>query len=251
MSFAKRKENLVTEQTRALDELRPVNFELDYVIHPEGSVLISMGQTKVLCNATIEDNLPRWLKTGKDRHGWITAEYAMLPRATAQRNQRETLTPKGRTQEIKRLIARSLRGAVDLEKLGERQIIVDCDVIQADGGTRTASITGGYVALALALRRLEKKKIVPPGTLTQAVAAVSVGIVKGKAVLDLDYEMDLAADVDMNVVMAADGRFVEVQGTAEGEPFSRPALNAMLLLAEMGIQQLFKLQAEALATATI
>jgi ribonuclease PH len=241
----------VTEQTRALDELRPVNFELDYVIYPEGSVLISMGQTKVLCNATIEDNLPRWLKTGKDRHGWITAEYAMLPRSTAQRNQRETLTPKGRTQEIKRLIARSLRGAVDLEKLGERQIIVDCDVLQADGGTRTASITGGYVALALALRRLEKKKTVPPGTLTQAVAAVSVGIVNGKAVLDLDYEMDLAADVDMNVVMAADGRFIEVQGTAEGEPFSRPALNAMLLLAEIGINQLFKLQAQALESAKI
>ncbi|MCC6458392.1 MAG: ribonuclease PH [Caldilineaceae bacterium] len=241
----------MAEQTRALDELRPVNFELDYVVYPEGSVLISMGQTKVLCNATIEDNLPRWLKTGKDRHGWITAEYAMLPRATAQRNQRETLTPKGRTQEIKRLIARSLRGAVDLAKLGERQIIVDCDVIQADGGTRTASITGGYVALALALRRLEKKKIVPAGTLTQAVAAVSVGIVKGKAALDLDYEMDLAADVDMNVAMAADGRFIEVQGTAEGEPFSRAALNAMLLLAEMGIQQLFKLQAAALESAKI
>lgn len=241
----------MTEQTRALDELRPVNFELDYIIYPEGSVLISMGQTKVLCNATIDENIPRWLKSGKDRHGWITAEYAMLPRSTAERNQRETLTPKGRTQEIKRLIARSLRGAVDLEKLGERQIIVDCDVIQADGGTRTASITGGYVAMALALRRLEKKKVVPAGTLTQAVAAVSVGIVNGKAVLDLDYKMDLAADVDMNVVMAADGRFIEVQGTAEGEPFSRPALNAMLLLAEMGIQQLFKLQVEALERAKI
>lgn len=241
----------MAEQTRALDELRPVNFELDYVIYPEGSVLVSMGRTKVLCNATIDENIPRWLKSGKDKHGWITAEYAMLPRSTSERNQRETLTPKGRTQEIKRLIARSLRAAVDLEKLGERQIIVDCDVIQADGGTRTASITGGYVALALALKRLEKKKVVPVGTLTQAVAAVSVGILKGKAALDLDYEMDLAADVDMNIVMAADGRFVEVQGTAEGEPFSRAALNAMLLLAEMGIQQLFKRQAEALERAKI
>jgi ribonuclease PH len=241
----------VTEQTRALDELRPVNFELDYVIYPEGSVLISMGQTKVLCNATIDENLPRWLRSGKDRHGWITAEYAMLPRSTAQRNQRETMTPKGRTQEIKRLIARSLRAGVDLEKLGERQIIIDCDVIQADGGTRTASITGGYVAMALALLRLEKKKTIPVGTLTQAVAAVSVGIVKGKAALDLNYDMDLAADVDMNVAMAADGRFIEVQGTAEGEPFSRAALNAMLLLAEMGIQQLFKFQAEAIASAKI
>jgi ribonuclease PH len=245
------KDEMVTEQSRALDELRPVNFELDYVIYPEGSVLISMGQTKVLCNATIDENIPRWLKTSKERHGWITAEYAMLPRSTSQRTQRETLTPKGRTQEIKRLIARSLRGAVDLEKLGERQIIIDCDVIQADGGTRTASITGGYVALALALKRLEKARKVPAGTLTQAVAAVSVGILRGKAVLDLDYEMDLNADVDMNVVMAADGRFIEVQGTAEGEPFSRAALNAMLLLAEMGIQQLFKLQAEALEHATI
>lgn len=238
-------------QTRALDELRPVNFELDYVIYPEGSVLISVGNTKVLCNATIDENIPRWLKTSKDRHGWITAEYAMLPRSTLERNQRETLTPKGRTQEIKRLIARSLRAAVDLEKLGERQIIIDCDVIQADGGTRTASITGGYVALALALRRLEKAKKVPAGTLTQPVAAVSVGIVNGKAALDLDYQMDLAADVDMNVVMAGDGRFIEVQGTAEGEPFSRAALNAMLLLAEMGIQQLFKLQAAALENAKI
>jgi ribonuclease PH len=231
--------------------LRPVNFELDYVIFPEGSVLISVGNTKVLCNATIDENIPRWLKTSKDRHGWITAEYAMLPRSTKERNQRETLTPKGRTQEIKRLIARSLRAAVDLEKLGERQIIIDCDVIQADGGTRTASITGGYVALALALRRLEKAKKIPAGTLTQPVAAVSVGIVNGKAALDLDYEMDLAADVDMNVAMAGDGRFIEVQGTAEGEPFSRAALNAMLLLAEMGIQQLFKLQAAALENAKI
>ena len=237
--------------TRAPDELRPVNFELDYVVYPEGSVLISMGNTKVLCNATIEENLPRWLKTSKSRHGWITAEYAMLPRATAERTQRETLTPKGRTQEIKRLIARSLRAAVDLEKLGERQVIIDCDVIQADGGTRTASVNGGYVALALALRRLEKKKRIPTGTLKQSVAAVSVGIVDGKAVLDLDYAMDLAADVDMNVVMTGDGRFVEVQGTAEGEPFTRAAHNAMLLLADLGIQQLLKLQAAALERATI
>jgi ribonuclease PH len=210
-----------------------------------------MGNTKVLCNATVEENLPRWLKTNKNRHGWVTAEYAMLPRATQQRNQRETLTPKGRTQEIKRLVGRSLRGAVDLEKLGDRQIIIDCDVIQADGGTRTASVTGGYVALALAVLRLEKRQSVPPGTLRQAVAAVSVGILDGKAVLDLDYEMDLKADVDMNIVMAEDGRYIEVQGTAEGEPFNRAALNAMLLLAEMGIQQLFKAQKEALTQATI
>jgi ribonuclease PH len=250
-SITRRKEAWVNQATRALDELRPVQFELDYVIYPEGSVLVSMGQTKVLCNATIDENLPRWLKTSKDRHGWITAEYAMLPRATAQRNQRETLTPKGRTQEIKRLIARALRAAVDLEKLGERQIIIDCDVLQADGGTRTASITGGYVALAIALKRLEKRKVVTKGALKQAVAAVSVGIVNGKAALDLDYEMDLAADVDMNVAMAEDGRFIEVQGTAEGEPFNRAALNDMLFLAEAGIQQLFKAQAEAVARAVI
>jgi ribonuclease PH len=226
-------------------------MELDYVMYPEGSVLISMGNTKVLCNATIEETLPRWLRSGKDRQGWITAEYAMLPRSTQQRTQRETLTPKGRTQEIKRLIGRSLRGAVDLTKLGERQIVLDCDVIQADGGTRTASITGAYVALAIALRRLEKRKVIGPGVLLQPVAAVSVGLIDGKAVLDLDYEMDLAADVDMNVVMTADGRFVEVQGTAEGQPFSRPALNAMLLLAEMGIRELVKLQLEALERASI
>ncbi|WP_141610997.1 ribonuclease PH [Litorilinea aerophila] len=245
------KESRVCATKRGPDELRPVQFELDYVMYPEGSVLISMGNTKVLCNATVEENLPRWLRHGKFRHGWVTAEYAMLPRSTQERNNRETLTPKGRTQEIKRLIARSLRGAVDLEKLGERQIVVDCDVIQADGGTRTAAITGGYVALALAIRRLEHKNLVPPGVIKQAVAAVSVGLVNGKAVLDLDYEMDLAADVDLNVVMTSDGRYVEVQGTAEGQPFSRGALNAMLLLAEMGISQLLTLQNEALARARI
>ncbi len=159
--------------------------------------------------------------------------------------------PADARQEIQRLIARSLRAAVDLNKLGERQIIVDCDVLQADGGTRTASITGGYVALALAIKRLEKRRVIAPGALTQAVAAVSVGVVNGKAVLDLNYVLDQNASVDMNVVMTADGRFVEVQGTAEGEPFSRGALNAMLLLAEHGIRQLFEFQTEALARATI
>jgi ribonuclease PH len=223
--------------TRELDQLRPVKMELDYVVYPEGSVLISMGNTRVLCNATVEETLPRWLQNSRQKQGWVTAEYAMLPRATEQRSQREIQYPKGRTQEIQRLIARSLRAAVDLTKLGDRQIVVDCDVIQADGGTRTASITGGYVALAMALKRLEKRKVVSPGVLSQAVAAVSVGIVNGKAVLDLNYSMDQKADVDMNVVMTSDGRFVEIQGTAEGEPFSRGALNAMLLLAEHGIRQ--------------
>jgi ribonuclease PH len=241
----------MAEYERPLDELRPVRFELDYVSHPEGSVLVSMGNTKVLCNATVEDKLPPWLRYSNQRHGWVTAEYAMLPRSTATRGQRETLRPKGRTQEIQRLIARSLRGIVDLDRLGERQIIVDCDVIQADGGTRTASITGGYVALALAVARMEKARKVPSGVIKQAVAAVSVGILGKKAALDLDYEMDLAADVDMNVVMTADGRFIEVQGTAEGEPYSRAALNAMLLLAELGIKQLLAAQSEALAQAKI
>jgi ribonuclease PH len=218
-------------------------------MYPEGSVLVSMGNTKVLCNATVEEKLPRWLRYSKNRHGWVTAEYAMLPRSTKTRSFRETINPKGRTQEIKRLVGRSLRAAVNLEKLGERQVIVDCDVIQADGGTRTASVTGGYVALALALRRLEQRGRIPSGTLMHAVAAVSVGLINGKAALDLNYEMDMAADVDLNVVMTEDGRFVEVQGTAEGEPFSRAALNAMLLLAEMGIKQLLKRQQEALAAA--
>ncbi|MBE2238038.1 MAG: ribonuclease PH [Caldilineaceae bacterium] len=237
--------------TRELDQLRPVKLDLDYVVYPEGSVLISMGNTRVLCNATVEETLPRWLQNSRQKQGWVTAEYAMLPRATEQRNQREIQYPKGRTQEIQRLIARSLRAAVDLSKLGDRQIVVDCDVIQADGGTRTASITGGYVALALAIKRLEKRKVVAPGVLSQAVAAVSVGIVNGRAVLDLNYSMDQKADVDMNVVMTSDGRFVEIQGTAEGEPFSRGALNAMLLLAEHGIRQLFDVQSQALAQAKI
>ena len=237
--------------TRPLDQLRPVKLELDYVMYPEGSVLISMGNTRVLCNATVEETLPRWLHNSKLRQGWVTAEYAMLPRATEQRNQRETLQPKGRTQEIQRLIARSLRAAVDLPKLGERQIVVDCDVIQADGGTRTASITGGYVALALAIKRLERRRAIEAGSLRQAVAAVSVGVVNGKAVLDLNYALDQNASVDMNVVMTSDGRFVELQGTAEGEPFSRGALNAMLLLAEHGIRQLFDMQTAALAEARL
>jgi ribonuclease PH len=230
--------------TRTLDELRPVTMELDYIIYPEGSVLISMGNTRVLCNATVEETLPRWLANARPKQGWVTAEYAMLPRATEQRNQRETQYPRGRTQEIQRLIARSLRAGVDLTRLGDRQIVVDCDVIQADGGTRTASITGGYVALALAIKRLEKRKVIGPGVLKEAVAAVSVGVVAGKAVLDLDYELDQKAEVDMNVIMTSDGRFVEIQGTAEGAPFSRGALNAMLMLAEHGIRQLFALQTE-------
>jgi ribonuclease PH len=241
----------VTPPTRAPDELRPIHFELDYVMHPEGSVLISAGNTRVLCNATVEEKLPVWLRYSNKRHGWVTAEYAMLPRSTGSRNSRETTKPRGRTQEIQRLIGRSLRGAVDLNVLGERQIIVDCDVIQADGGTRTAAITGGYVALALAIKRLEARGAIRSGALTQTVAAVSVGMVEGRAVLDLDYALDLAADVDMNVVMTGDGEFVEVQGTAEGKPFSRTGLDDMLQLAERGIQELLQKQQVALASAKL
>ena len=236
-------------QKRAEDELRPVKFELDYILHPEGSVLISMGNTKVLCNATVEERLPRWLHRSSQRHGWVTAEYAMLPRSTHQRMERETMRPKGRTQEITRLIGRSLRAAVDLHKLGERQIIVDCDVIQADGGTRTAAVTGGFVALALAVKRLERKKRAKPDTLIRQVAAVSVGILNGKAFLDLDYQMDQNADVDFNVVMTDAGQFVETQGTAEGEPFSKGALTAMMMLAELGIKELLRMQKAALSEA--
>ena len=236
-------------QQRAEDELRPVKFELDYILHPEGSVLISMGNTKVLCNATVEERLPRWLHRSSQRHGWVTAEYAMLPRSTHQRMERENLRPKGRTQEITRLIGRSLRAAVDLHKLGERQIIVDCDVIQADGGTRTAAVTGGFVALALAVKRLERKKRAKPDTLIRQVAAVSVGILNGKGFLDLDYQMDQNADVDFNVVMTDAGQFVEAQGTAEGEPFSKGALTAMMMLAELGIKELLRMQKAALSEA--
>lgn len=236
---------------REQDELRPIRFELDFVQYPEGSVLVSMGNTRVLCNATLDTSLPPWLKYGKNKHGWVTAEYSMLPRSTEQRTPREISAPKGRTQEIQRLIGRSLRSVVDLDRLADKQIIVDCDVIQADGGTRTAAVNGGYVALALALKRLEKRGTVPTGILKQPVAAVSVGIVGGKAVLDLDYALDVTADVDMNVVMTGDGRFVEIQGTAEREPFPRPALQALLLLAESGIKRILKAQAEALAEARI
>jgi ribonuclease PH len=238
-------------QKRAQDELRPIQFQLDFAKYAEGSVLVSMGDTRVLCNVTLENNLPNWLKYSKQKHGWVTAEYSMLPRSTQQRTPRETFTPKGRTQEIQRLIGRSLRSVVNLDRLGERQIIVDCDVLQADGGTRTASVNGAYVALALAVKRLEKRNALPTGILRQPVAAVSVGIVGGQAMLDLDYEADQNADVDMNVVMTGDGRFVELQGTAEKDPYPRAALNAMLLLAESGIKRILKAQETALADARI
>ncbi len=238
--------NLMTRPDgRRPDELRPVSFALNYVEYAEGSVLIEMGRTRVLCNVSVEDSVPRWMEN--QTTGWLTAEYAMLPRSTHSRTPRETRGLGGRTQEIRRLIGRSLRTAVDLELLGEHTLVVDCDVLQADGGTRTAAITGGYVALALALRRLAEWGVVPPETLKPPVAAVSAGVVNGQARLDLCYAEDRDADVDLNVVMTGDGRLVEVQGTAEGAPFSRGTLNRMLDLAAEGITNLIEQQREALA----
>jgi ribonuclease PH len=230
---------------RRNDELRPVIITPGYVQHPEGSVLIEMGATRVICNTTVEERVPAWL-LGKDR-GWVTAEYALLPRSTHQRTPRETMGLRGRTQEIRRFIGRSLRAAVNLEKLGPRTLIVDCDVIQADGGTRTASVTGGYVALAIALDKLIRGGLLPPDVLRTPVAAVSVGVVNGQAVLDLCYEEDAIAEVDFNVAMTAGGKYVEVQGTAEGQPFARQVINELLDLAAKGIQELLKLQSKAIA----
>jgi ribonuclease PH len=231
---------------RAHDELRPVTWELGFQEWAAGSVLISMGRTRVLVAATVADDAPRWLRgSGK---GWVTGEYSMLPAATLERSSREVNKgrPGGRTQEIQRLIGRSLRSVTDLSRLGERTITVDCDVLQADAGTRTASITGGYIALSLALRGLSAAGLVPDDLLTDSVAAVSVGIVKGSTRLDLCYEEDAAAQVDFNVVMTGGGEFVEVQGTAEGKPFGRADLDDLLALATSGIADLTKIQHEAL-----
>jgi ribonuclease PH len=229
---------------RRLDELRPVKLILDYVEYPEGSALIELGRTRVLCNASIQEGVLAWM-TGKGG-GWLTAEYALLPRATHTRTPRETMGLGGRTQEIRRLVGRSLRAAVALDLLGERTLVIDCDVLQADGGTRTAAVTGGYVALALALRRLAERGVAPQEALRPPVAAVSVGVVAGEARLDLCYVEDRDAEVDLNIVMAADGQLIEVQGTAEGGPFSRETLNQMLDLAAQGIASLVRCQREAL-----
>jgi ribonuclease PH len=231
---------------RAPDQLRPVAVELGFQEWAEGSVLFSMGRTKVLVAATVQDESPRWLRgTGS---GWVTGEYAMLPRATTERTFREVNKgrPSGRTQEIQRLIGRSLRAITDLKRLGERTITIDCDVLVADAGTRCASITGGYVALALAIRGLAEAGRVPDDLLVDTVAAVSVGIVGGQPVLDLSYEEDAGAEVDCNVVTTGSGRLVEVQGTAEGEPFARGDLDALLDLAESGIKQLTQIQRDLL-----
>jgi ribonuclease PH len=223
-------------------QLRDTTLTPNYIEHAEGSVFIEAGRTRVICTASIEDRVPLFLRnTGK---GWVTAEYGMLPRATTTRMQREASAGKvgGRTQEIQRLIGRSLRSVINLQALGERTIWVDCDVIQADGGTRTASITGAFVALALALEKLRDREVIRSIPLSDYVAATSVGIVDGEVLLDLAYEDDSRAEVDMNVVKTGDGRFIEVQGTAEGMPFGREALNQLLDLADTGIRHLVEKQ---------
>src|SRR5512146_1583704 len=227
---------------RANDEMRPVTVTPDYISHAEGSALIEFGKTRVLCVATIEEGVPPWL-TGRNQ-GWITAEYAMLPRAGSTRSRRESVVGKigGRTHEIQRLIGRSLRAALDLRALGERTITLDCDVLQADGGTRTAAITGAWVALQRATKRLKAEGALRADPVKAQVAAISVGIVKGEALLDLDYAEDSHAEVDSNVVMTDAGAFIEVQGTAEGKPFTRAQLDEMLALAEQGIRELHALQ---------
>ncbi len=229
---------------RANDELRPVVITPDYITYPEGSVLIEMGQTKVICNVSVEERVPPWL-IGQNQ-GWVTAEYGMLPRSTHTRTPRETRGPAARTQEIRRLIGRSLRAAVDLTKLGERTLTVDCDVIQADGGTRTAAITGGWVALHDAFTAGMAEGLVPVNPITDHLAAISVGIVDGELLLDLPYEEDAGAEVDLNVVMTGSGGLVEVQGTAEGEPFSRAQLDELLDMASAGIDRLVAAQRAAI-----
>ncbi len=232
---------------RQNNELRTIAIERNYTVHAEGSVMISCGNTKVLCNASVEDKVPGWLR-GKGQ-GWVTAEYGMLPRSTHSRMGREAARGKqgGRTMEIQRLIARSLRAVVDLKALGERIITVDCDVIQADGGTRTAAITGAYVAMADAVNKMIQSGDLKKNPIHGSVAAVSVGIYNNEAVLDLDYPEDSSAETDMNVVMNDGGHFIEVQGTAEGHAFRRDELNQLLDLAELGISQLIEAQNQALA----
>lgn len=234
---------------RQPNQLRPVAFELHSTRYAEGSVMVSFGHTRVLCNASVEEKVPGFLK-GKGQ-GWVTAEYGMLPRSTHTRTDREAAKGKqsGRTQEIQRLIGRSLRGVIDLQALGERTIHLDCDVIQADGGTRTAAITGAWVALALAVKGLRAKGLVLVDPLRDSVAAVSVGIVGEQVCLDLNYEEDSQCETDMNVVMAGRGGLIEVQGTAEGQPFSRQQLEQLLNLAEAGIKELSRLQTEVLGRA--
>lgn len=233
---------MLREDGRKIDEKRDVKITRNYTIYAEGSILIEVGNTKVICTATVADKVPPFLKNqGK---GWITAEYSMLPRATGERNQRESAKGKltGRTMEIQRLIGRALRSCIDLEKLGERTITIDCDVIQADGGTRTASITGGYIALEMAMRRMVEKGILNENPIISNIAAISVGVLNGTPILDLKYTEDSVAEVDMNVIMNEKGEFIEIQGTGEEATFTRKELNELLDLAEKGIYELIEIQ---------
>lgn len=235
---------MARQDGRRLDELRPVTIATGFAAYAEGSALISCGNTRVLCTASVEAHVPGWLR-GQGR-GWVTGEYALLPRSTHTRTRRERDGAGGRTQEIQRLIGRALRAAVDLPALGERLITIDCDVLQADGGTRTAAITGGYVALALACAKLQAEGKLERSPLIRAVAAVSAGIMADELLLDLDYAEDSHADMDCNVVMSDAGTFIEVQGTAEGAPIPRPQLDALLDLSARGIAQLLEIQQQAL-----
>ena len=241
--------SFVRTDGRASDELRPVKITLDFLPYAEGSVLIEMGNTRVVCAASLEDRVPPFLRNMGQ--GWLTAEYAMLPRSTQTRTSREIGRggPSGRTHEIQRLIGRSLRAVADMKALGERTLTIDCDVLQADGGTRTAAITGAYVAFALAAGRLLKSGKISKSIVLNQVAAVSVGVVDNSSLLDLKYDEDSRAEVDMNVVCTGDGRFIEVQGTAEREPFSRAQMDELLALAAAGISELVKLQRNALSRA--
>ncbi|MEP6947587.1 MAG: ribonuclease PH [Acidobacteriota bacterium] len=231
---------------RTNDQIRNTKITPNISPYAEGSALIEVGGTKVICTASIEDRVPLFMRN--KGLGWVTAEYSMLPRATNTRTQRETQRPSGRTQEIQRLIGRSLRAVVDTKLLGERQIYLDCDVIQADGGTRCASITGAYVALALACRKLLRQGTIKTNPILSEVAAVSVGIIEATPILDLAYTEDSNADVDMNIVCTGSGKFIELQGTAEREPFSREQMDEMLILAEIGVNKLFEIQRHALAS---
>lgn len=235
-------DSITRVDNRSAIEIRPTRLTPDFLHHAEGSVLIEIGLTRIVCAASLEERVPSFLRnSGK---GWITSEYGMIPRATSTRTTREAAAGRvgGRTQEIQRLIGRSLRSVTNLEELGERTIWIDCDVIQADGGTRTASITGGFIALVLALERIREKELIKTIPVQDYVAAISVGVVDGNPMLDLAYEEDSRADVDMNIVKTGAGKFIEVQGTAEGAPFDRDALNRLLELAETGIQEMISLQ---------
>lgn len=227
---------------RKPDELRPVKFTRDFTINAKASVLVEMGNTKVICAVSVDESIPPWMRRDNKPGGWLTCEYGMLPSATSERFRRETGKVGGRTMEIQRLIGRALRAVVDLQKLGKRQITIDCDVIQADGGTRTASITGAYVALRLAVDRLLEEKLLKEDPIKEPIAAISVGICKQVPLLDLCYVEDSKAEVDMNVVMTASGKLVEVQGTAEEEPFTKEQMAQMMDFAEKGINELFEAQ---------